>query len=189
MASYIKTLKDERENIIYPQTLASAVVTTGGSDAQTILDGCIKAVDLSSLPSFTPVVSTNMIADGAVTAAKLDSTMLSGMGSYSTTEQATPFTWIDGSTIYKKTFATGALPNNSTLDIPHGISNLDVVVKIDGTIKATWGTQYQLPTVYDSEGTSYNTYVGVGATNITIGTKGNNTSKSGYITIWYTKSS
>ena len=76
MASYIKTLKDERENIIYPQTLASAVVTTGGTDAQTILDGCIKAVDLTSMPSFTPPVTTNMIADEAVTEAKIDSTFI-----------------------------------------------------------------------------------------------------------------
>lgn len=72
MASYIKTLKDERENIIYPQTLASAVVTTGGSDAQAVLDSCVKAVDLTSMPALTPAVTTALIADNAVTNSKVD---------------------------------------------------------------------------------------------------------------------
>lgn len=110
-------------------------------------------------------------------------------GSYSTSEQATPFTWIDGSTIYKKTVDVGTLPNNSAKSVAHGVTGLNNVVKIEGTIKASWGTQYCLPTVYDSDGTVYNTYVGVDATNITIGTKGDNTSKTGYVTIYYTKSS
>lgn len=188
MASYIKTLKEDNGDITYPQTLASAVFTSGGSDVETELTKYVTAEDIASTSALSPVVSTSMIQDEAVTAAKIDSDVLSGMGSYSTSEQATPFTWIDGKTIYKKTFPTGTLPNNSTLDIPHGISNLDVIIRIEGTIKATWGTQYQLPTVYDSEGTTYNTYVGISATNITIGTKGNNNSKSGYVTIWYTKS-
>lgn len=188
MASYIKTLKEDNGDITYPQTLASAVFI-GNSDVETEMGKYVMAEDIASTSALTPVISTSMIQDGAVTAAKLDPTMLDGMGSYSTSEQATPFTWIDGKTIYKKTVDVGALPNNSAKSVAHGVTGLDYVIKIEGIIKASWGTQYCLPTVYDSDGTVYNTYVGVDSTNITIGTKGNNDSKSGYVTIWYTKSS
>lgn len=37
MASYIKTLKEDNGDITYPQTLASAVITTGGTDIETAI--------------------------------------------------------------------------------------------------------------------------------------------------------
>lgn len=134
MASYIKTLKDERENIIYPQTLASAVVTTGGSDAQSVLDSCVKAVDLSSLPSFDPVVSTNMIADNAVTPAKMSTS------TYSTSEQVVG-TWIDGKTIYRKviTKTISSIPVSDNT-FAHNIADFDVLVELRVLFNLGWST-------------------------------------------------
>ena len=40
--------------------------------------------------------------------------------------------WIDGKTIYRRVYNFGALPNNSTKDIEHGITNLDRVINIRG---------------------------------------------------------
>lgn len=37
MASYVKTLKEDNGDITYPQTLASAVITTGGTDIETAI--------------------------------------------------------------------------------------------------------------------------------------------------------
>lgn len=134
MASYIKILKDERENIIYPQTLASAVVTTGGSDAQTILDGCIKAVDLTSMPSFTPPVTTNMIANNAVTPAKMSTS------TYSTSEQVVG-TWIDGKTIYRKVITktiSGIPVSDNTF--AHNVANFDDLVEMRVLFNLGWST-------------------------------------------------
>ena len=68
---------------------------------------------------------------GAITANMMDWTTMPG--SYSTTEQKTPFTWIDGKPIYKKTIDTGQIPSGSstvTFDIS-GLS-LDKLVKLEG---------------------------------------------------------
>lgn len=54
-------------------------------------------------------------------------------GSYSTTEQVTPFTWTDGKPIYKKTIDTGQIPSGAstaTFDIS-GLS-LDKLIKLEG---------------------------------------------------------
>ena len=55
-------------------------------------------------------------------------------GSYSTTEQKTPFTWIDGKPIYKKTIDFGALPNATNKKVNHNISNLDRIIKVEQSI-------------------------------------------------------
>lgn len=122
------------------------------------------------------------ITDGTITPAKTTFT------TYSTTEKAVG-EWIDGKTIYRKTINVGALPNNASKNTAHGISNLDTVIDCRGFAKATWGTQYPIPTVYASGDAGYNTQVSVDNTNITLSCTGNNSGKSGYVTIWYTKSS
>lgn len=71
MASYIKTLKEDNGDITYPQTLASAVYTSGGSDVETEMAKYVTAEEIASTASIQPWVSTGMINDGAVTAAKL----------------------------------------------------------------------------------------------------------------------
>ena len=73
MATYIKTLKEDNGDITYPQTKASAVLLTNNSDLETELTKYVTAEDIASTSALTPPVQTNMIADGAVTAAKLDS--------------------------------------------------------------------------------------------------------------------
>lgn len=72
MASYIKTLKEDNGDITYPQTLASAVFTSGGSDVETEMGKYVTAEDIASTSALTPPVTTNMIVDGAVTTAKID---------------------------------------------------------------------------------------------------------------------
>ncbi len=71
MASYIKTLKEDNGDITYPQTLASAVFI-GNSDVETEMGKYVTAEDIATTSALTPPVQTNMIADGAVTAAKVD---------------------------------------------------------------------------------------------------------------------
>ena len=54
-----------------------------------------------------------------------------GYHRYSTEEQIVG-EWIDGRNIYEKTVDCGALPNATTKEVAHGISNLDMVVDYEG---------------------------------------------------------
>ena len=51
---------------------------------------------------------------------------------YSTSETDSGEKWIDGKTIYKKTVNFGALPNNTTQNVNHGISGISRIVKMEG---------------------------------------------------------
>jgi len=62
MASYIKTLKDERENTVYPQTLASAVITTGGTDIESAIAGKADASAVSSKITVGNVTPSDLTA-------------------------------------------------------------------------------------------------------------------------------
>lgn len=48
--------------------------------------------------------------------------------SYSLSEKWTGGYWVDGKKIYKKTIYLGALPNNTTKTVSHGITNLDYII-------------------------------------------------------------
>ena len=71
MATYIKTLKEDNGDITYPQTKAGAVLLTNGSDLETEMAKYVTAEDIASTSALTPPVQTNMIADYAVTTAKV----------------------------------------------------------------------------------------------------------------------
>lgn len=63
-----------------------------------------------------------------------DSSSGGGGGSsenYSYTEQAVG-TWVDGSTIYKKTIDFGTLPKSTTKEVEAGLTNVGIVIKIEG---------------------------------------------------------
>lgn len=187
MASYIKTLKEDNGDITYPQTIASAVFTSGGSDVETEMGKYVTAEDIASTSALTPPVTTNMIADGAVTAAKLDSTMLDGMGSYSTSEQATPFTWIDGSTIYKKTVSNtfSSVPAGG-IQFNHGISNFSKLIKTDVVFNLGWDASMWGDGSYLARNS-----LGVRITSTQVcldRDTSSNWSGTVYVTIYYTKS-
>lgn len=71
------------------------------------------------------------------------------MHNYSTEEQEVG-TWIDGSTVYEKTIEIGTMTkDNAWHDISHGISNLGLVITLEGSFTdSTNGTRLPLPTAY-----------------------------------------
>lgn len=81
MATYIKTLKEDNGDITYPQTKAGAVLLNNGSDLETELSQYVTAEDIASTSALTPPVQTNMIANGAVTSAKINWTTMSHVSS------------------------------------------------------------------------------------------------------------
>ena len=72
MATYIKDLVEDNGDITRPVTEAGAVLLSGGGDLETELTKYVTAEDIATTSALTPPVQTNMIADGAVTGAKID---------------------------------------------------------------------------------------------------------------------
>lgn len=106
---------------------------------------------------------------------------------YSTSEVNTGVKWIDGSTIYKKTVDTGALPNITTKTVAHDISNLGTVVDFYG-VAYNPNTKLRIKTDYPY--TEYAVRTSVNDTYINISTAADQSSfTQSYVTVYYTKSS
>lgn len=103
---------------------------------------------------------------------------------YSTTEKAVG-TWIDGSTIYRKTIEFGSLPNATTKNVAHNISNLSHVVKVEAIAKS--GTRFfPLPSA-QPDSLTYIIRVTVEGSNINIVTGADRSDFNAYVTLYYTK--
>ena len=129
------------------------------------------------------------IADGTLVNITDDETHVQAYDIYSTSEQVCG-QWIDGSTLYRKTINFGALPNNSTKDVAHGISNLGYVVGYKGTAYNP-SNYYFLTLPYINASTTTGAIeVYFDLTNVSVVTKVDRTGYSVcYITIEYTKAS
>lgn len=106
---------------------------------------------------------------------------------YSTDEVDTGTRWIDGKAIYKKTIDFGALPNATSKSVAHGISNLSLVVAISGVGHASSGQNIPLPNA--SSSSSFSVEVNANATNVTISCGTDRSGYSGYVTLYYIKTS
>ena len=102
---------------------------------------------------------------------------------YSPTEINTGTTWINGSTIYKKTINFGALPNNTSKSVAHSISNLDKTIEMKGyAYNSTDSISCSLP--------NNGIFLRADDTYVYITTVDNLTSYTeSYVTLYYTKSS
>lgn len=120
------------------------------------------------------------LSDGVIQARKLTP----GIGNYSTSEVDTGFTWVDGKSIYKKTISIGALPNNTTKNVAHGITSIDKIINWTGASTNTLNNQViLLPAPANATFT-----VIVNNTNIVITTTSDRSGYSySYITLYYTK--
>lgn len=108
-------------------------------------------------------------------------------GSYSTSEVATPYTWVDGSTIYKKTINFGALPNATLKTVTHGVSNLSQVVKMEAIMNRPSFGFFPLPFVSKSAANDQ-IELSVTSTDIRMASNIDWSGSTAYITIYYTKS-
>lgn len=110
------------------------------------------------------------------------------MTNYSTVEQDTGITWIDGKTIYKKTISVGNLPNASSKTVAHGISNIATIVNLEGGATTDAGS-FMPFNITRPDGAT----LGIGAyatvNNILIYTGTDRSGMTGYVTLYYTKSS
>lgn len=130
------------------------------------------------LQSLASWITTAMIGNNQVTAIKT-----AFGGDYSTSEVNTGFKWVDGKDIYKKTINFGALPNNTSKSVAHGITNLESIIDCAGV--AISGTTVLNLNEYD--GSNYIRLIPRQGVNITIFTSSDRTTYLAYVTLWYTK--
>lgn len=109
---------------------------------------------------------------------------------YSLSEINTGIKWIDSKVIYKKTIDFGTLPNNALKTVPHNISNLGYILKIEGIAKrATDGIFFQIGNAPNpaSQSFSVSVHVSVDNTGVGITTGMDRRDMAAYITLYYTK--
>lgn len=105
---------------------------------------------------------------------------------YSANEINTGAKWIDGSAIYKKTIATGTLPNSTSSFIAHNITGLSRVIKIEGY---AYDSLIQMPLPFASPTATSSVSVACSSTDITLTTGTDRTTfTESYVTLYYTKS-
>ena len=109
---------------------------------------------------------------------------LHALANYSTAEQQIGI-WIDGKPIYRKTVDVGALPNATTKNVAHGITDFGTLIRMYGAAKNDT-TEVPLPYVTPS---NLNQTMSIWRTgnNIRIQTGTDRSAYSGYVTLEYTK--
>lgn len=110
-------------------------------------------------------------------AAKMNENFAAIDPQYNTVEVATHKRWIDGKVIYRKVVNLGALPAAGSINIAHGISNLDTVVQV--TCVGTAAVQIILPSSVAS--------IAVSGTTIDLGVNNNLAGYTGRVIIEYTR--
>lgn len=126
------------------------------------------------------------LGTATVTSANIDWSTVSDVN-YSMNEVNTGGTWIDGKPIYKKSVDFGWLPNNTTKNVNHGISNFGRLVKAEASAGMS-GNWTMMPLVFQGNQSNYNTEFQVTSTYIHMSA---NTDRSSWrdciVTLWYTK--
>lgn len=114
------------------------------------------------------------------------SSIVGGSHTYSTDEQEVG-TWIDGSPVYEKVVDLGALPNNTTKNVAHNISNLGRVIQAELSADngANWITIPYATT--NSTDLRYQLGFWITDTNIAIKSEWDRSAFSGYAILRYTK--
>lgn len=111
---------------------------------------------------------------------------------YSTSEQDTGCKWIDGKPIYKKTVDIGSLPNATIKTVAHGVTSIGTVIDAKGSaLRSTDSVWFLIPNTPNPLVGNVNVGIGitVSSSSIEISTGADRANMTGYVTIWYTKTS
>ena len=133
------------------------------------------------------VIATILVASSATIITNSLIT-IKGAGGYSYDEVNTGEVWVDGKPIYRKTIDLGSLPNATTKTVSHGISNFGVPINLEGMAITPAGSGYPLNGARPNQNT-LPIAATVSITDITVETSVDRHTWTGYVTIWYTKTS
>lgn len=146
----------------------------------TLRDGRINKPEIIS----NGTIASGHIKDDAILPQNLSP---SARGDRSTSEVDTGMKWIDGRTIYQKTFEMGGLKVAGKTTKPHGIKKLDMVINIRGIAKEdSIGATINLPHTADQQ--AYAVTVYADNNNINIQTYADQSGyRTSFVTIQYVK--
>lgn len=162
-------------------TILDSVITDRRNPA-TLADGRINRAEMFK----NGVISSDALGNDIVLPRHLSP---AARGDRSTSEVDTGMKWIDGRTIYQKTFSMGGLKVAGKTTVPHGITNLDMVINIRGIAKEySVGATINLPHAADQQ--AYIVTVYADNSNINIQTYADQSGyKTSFVTIQYIKKS
>lgn len=109
-------------------------------------------------------------------------------GSYSTSEHYTGTVWVDGKKIYRKVVDMGAMPNNTTKSVAHGLTAANISEIVSLTLMASNGPAGSVdafPVPNNGLATSIGLYMGL--TNVNVVTNSDQSAYSGQAILEYTK--
>ena len=156
--------------------------TSTPQDKPTIAIRIIKGTTVSNL-TFKP-----MLEIGAIAHAYDPTPSDTNYDSNAVHETITGKTWIDGKTIYRKVVDLGTLPNATTKDVSHGISNVSAFVDVRGMAVNIANGIVTLPIPRVATSSSMNLDVSLNATNVHLETSFDYSGWTGFVIIEYTKS-
>ena len=162
-------------------TILDSVITDRRNPA-TLADGRINRAEMFK----NGVIGSDALGNDIVLPRHLSST---ARGDRSTSEVDTGMKWIDGRTIYQKTFVMGGLKIAGKTTVPHGITNLGMIINIRGIAKEeSIGATINLPHAADQQ--AYTVTVYADNSNINIQTYADQSGyKTSFVTIQYIKKS
>lgn len=143
-----------------------------------------------TIPAGTTDITTDNIVNGAFATLSSDNIDYATLGmNYSLEEQDTGATWVNGKPIYKKTIYISALPNTTTREYSHNISNMEDVIDIQGTMKTGTGSAWPLPQTVNplASGIAVAIRLRVTESKIVIEAGADRSTYSAYVTLLYTK--
>ena len=114
-----------------------------------------------------------------------------GFTRYSTAEQDTGNTWINGKKIYRKVIDCGNAPNATQKSVPTGISNLELLIKGDMTFYPESGTGNMMTVPFINPSAleySFGWNIDTMTNQINITTTTNQSAKKCFVILEYTKS-
>lgn len=185
--------------IVVKGTAASTPVPPNDSAIRTAITGdggsgttayYVVLAQITIASGTTTLTSSNITAGASsvISTNQYDRTVLGG--DYSTSEVNTGFTWVDGKIIYKKSVYISSLPNTAgSKIIAHGISNLDAIINIEGCYMDVNG--YIFPVNSPVSTINVDSFIRtiVFGNNIQINVGMDRSNCSGYVTLYYTKTS
>ena len=162
-------------------TILDSVITDRRNPA-TLADGRINRAEMFK----NGVIGSDALGNDIVLPRHLSP---AARGDRSTSEVDTGMKWIDGRTIYQKTFVMGGLKIAGKTTVPHGITNLGMVINIRGIAKEeSIGATINLPHAADQQ--AYTVTVYADNSNINIQTYADQSGyKTSFVTIQYIKKS
>ena len=131
-----------------------------------------QASDISDLETAVGALQTTV---GAL------QTTVGGLTTYDDEETDTGMKWIDGSSIYRKVFIIESMPNNTTVSIPHNITNLGTMITCMGVMQFAEGIPGRPIPSLANPAIQYSTQ------NIYIGTSADFSTASAIVILEYTK--